>query len=314
MAGSVSTLQDQPSPITSLKIILQSSGGSNYGSGGGIYVYSSAGTHIQSNKIHGNDAHINGLGTGGEIYIQSSGGNIVVSDNEIYNNENDSTSVYDHGGIGIAVSSNAGQVLIQQNMIHDNYGPNYWGTGIAVMGCDNSVVVERNQIINNQGSGAIQVITSIPIIQQNIIINPDNSAGFDHGVYFGGTGVIRNNIIADHEIYGININGYNGVYLASVLHNTISHTNYGVNIEGNATVTVDRCIISDQATGVGVAGGPNTSLTVSNTLFHANTSDGITGTNPLTGDPLYKDPENNDYHLLWGSAAIDRVTSGRDRQ
>lgn len=41
------------------------------------------------------------------------------------------------------------------------------------------------------------------------------------------------------------------------------------------------------------------------TLFDAVTNPGISGTNPLDGDPRFVDPAGGDYHLGAGSAAID---------
>jgi hypothetical protein len=95
-------------------------GMSNYGGGGGIYMYGSSGAVIQSNKFYRNDSHLNGKGNGGGIYIVSSGGNLVINENEIYNNEDSSITAYEHSGVGILIYYNTGQILIHGNYIHDN--------------------------------------------------------------------------------------------------------------------------------------------------------------------------------------------------
>ncbi len=45
-------------------------------------------------------------------------------------------------------------------------------------------------------------------------------------------------------------------------------------------------------------------------MFYNNLADGVTGSNPLAGDPNFKSPINYNYHLNRGSQAIDRLASG----
>jgi hypothetical protein len=283
---------------------------SNYGGGGGIYMYGSSGAVIQSNKFYRNDSHLNGKGNGGGIYIVSSGGNLVINENEIYNNEDSSITAYEHSGVGILIYYNTGQILIHGNYIHDNNpnGDAYWGIGVELLQCDASVILEQNQIIDNEGSNALHIEKSVATIQQNTIINPDITVGI---MLFGapstgGTVVIRNNIIADN-VFNVYINGYDEIFTINMFYNTISNANTGIYILKNANVVVDSSIISNHSTGISVGAGSGITLNVYNTLFDGNSDNGVIGTNPLYGDPLYVNPTGYDYHVRWGSAAIDRL-------
>jgi len=288
-------------------------GASSAGGGGGIYVYRSESVVIRSNKIHSNDAHINGYGSGGGILISwVVGGTVEISDNDIYTNEDDSTITYNHDGNGIAVFEIYGSVVIKNNRIHDNNPDDwsFWGNGISFHGCNNSVVVENNQILNNTGAGAVYFFRAVPVIRANTIINPESVYGIlIVGVYpYGGTGSIVNNFIARHEIDNIFISGMEGIYPVSIIHNTISDADYGIRINDNANVTFDAGIISNHSiSGIYKRSDPTITLNVANTLFFENLSDGITGSNPLFGDPLFVSPAGYDYHVRWGSAAIDRL-------
>ncbi len=285
-------------------------GMSNYGGGGGIYIYGSNGAIIESNEFYRNDSHLNGKGNGGAVYIVSSGGTVEISDNDIYENEDSSTTSYDHSGVGILIYYNTGQILIHGNNIHDN-NPNdedYWGIGVELVACTDSVILEQNRIISNNGSNAIHLEQSVATIQQNTIINPDLIVGIllSGAPSTGGTVVIRNNIIAENSI-NVYITGDSEIYTVNMFYNTISNATSGIFIANNADVVVDSSIITNHGTGITVGAGPGIILNVYNTLFNGNGDNGVIGTNPLYGDPLYADPTDHDYHVRWNSAAIDRL-------
>jgi hypothetical protein len=47
----------------------------------------------------------------------------------------------------------------------------------------------------------------------------------------------------------------------------------------------------------------SSSIVADHTLFWAKTHDGVEGTNPVLGDPVFVDSEGGDFHLSIGSAA-----------
>ena len=291
---------------------------SSFGGGGGIYILQSAGTLVRWNQIYDNDSHINGEGFGGGIYIHNSGGKTTVMDNEIYSNEGSSTSYYSHQGAGLSIFGNTGQVQIFRNNIHGN-NPNdesYSGGAIHTQYCDNTLLIDENLIVDNFGDSAINIGYSAPTIQQNTILNPESSIGLRLFGLFPvmpvQSVIVNNNIIASNDSRNIEISGNSGApIVVDLIHNTLSHSHYGIYVEFAATVNFDRGIVSNHETaGIYITTDPEISLTVTNTLFHGNISDPVTGTNPLSGDPLYHSPTAGNFHIRRGSAAIDRVTDG----
>jgi hypothetical protein len=292
------------------------------GAGGGIYVYRSAGTLIRANEIFSNDAHVNGLGEGGAVYFFESGGKTTAMENEIYRNEDSSTSYFNHSGIAFYVISNTDQIQIYDNDIHDNNPASETYSGVAVLCqyCESNMLIDENHIYDNNGVSAISSGYGNPTIQQNTIINKGIQVGIDlHATDIiphtpGLFALVANNIIADHTDYNIRIHtGLTEENHTQLIHNTLVDSDYGLYISMNDTSTVsfDRGIIS----GAGVVGiyqepGPLVAPLVSHTLFDNNTADGIVGDFPLYGDPLFVDPDVGNFHLQAGSAAINVVTDG----
>jgi hypothetical protein len=288
------------------------------GAGGGIYILQSAGTLVRWNQIYSNDSHINGEGAGGGIYIIDSGGKTTIMENDIYENEDSSSTSFSHTGIGIFILDNIDQVQIYDNQIHDNNpdGWVYYGSAITTQYCDNKTLIDENNIFDNIGYSVVNASYSSPVIQQNTIINPD--AGY--GIFVGRsvltdpiqTTLIYNNIVAYHDYGNVYILGSTSENTDIVLRfNTLSNSDYGLYIENGGNVTFDRGIISDHTDyGIFSTGDPDMYLAVTNTLFDDNTVDGVMGSNPFYGDPAFIDPAGYDFHLLGSSAAINTVTDG----
>jgi hypothetical protein len=91
---------------------------------------------------------------------------------------------------------------------------------------------------------------------------------------------------------------------AALWHNTVDGDNRGIYFTGTAMIDMVNNIISNHSTiGIEVAGGA-TPL-VDHTLFYNNGTDGYTGINSLTGDPLYKNRAMGNLHIWCTSAARD---------
>jgi hypothetical protein len=289
---------------------------SNYGGGGGIYVLDSNGTLIGWNKIAFNNSNEEGPGWGGGIYIHESGGKTSILDNEIFNNEDTTHNSSDRSGAGIQVYSST--IQIHGNFIHDNNpnGNSNWSAGIGLQYVDNTCWIDENRILDNHGDNAITASYSTPVIQQNTIINPDAGTGVYIAGYYGVVAeksLLYNNIIAGNGFYNLYITGFSGNVIAvEIKYNTLSHADYGIFIEGDANVSLDRSILSNHLIqGIYMVSDPENSITASNLLFYGNTSNfnpTVSVTNPLSGDPAYVDPVAGNFHIRWNSAARDAVS------
>ena len=290
---------------------------SELGGGGGIYVKESSDVTIFGNQIHDNNSNTWGEGWGGGIYFHDSGGDCELAENEVYNNDLVADADDDHFGSGIMLVSNVGPVEINNNFIHDNSLDelNFYGTGIGCQYCSDEVIIQGNQIINNKGSSALSLSYASPLVQQNTIINPQAESGISFGPkYLEGSINISNNIVAGHEFYNLRATLYTGQSTTvTMLHNTLADAPFGLSIYsfGTGSIEFSNSIVSGHSdTGVAQTGNMALVLVMNNVLFHANTLDGITGTDPLTGDPNFKSPISYNYHLNRGSQAIDRLASG----
>ncbi len=291
--------------------------GSGRGGGGGIYLLESNGSLIFDNQVYNNTSNSVGEGWGGGIYIHESGDETILDDNDVYDNDISSNDT-PHYGSGVMLAMNTGPIDVINNRIHDN-GQNstfYEGVAIGCQYCTNQVTIQSNQLLDNEGNSAVALGYSSPWVQQNTIINP----GAITGIFFGSSTAgqtlnLFNNIIARHDYYNIyGIIASTGSTTVTMMHNTLADASIGMHLQsssglGSFTITFTNGIVSGHSeTGIS-SSGPLT-LVVSDTLFNDNLADGVTGTNPLAGNPNFKSPINYNYHLNRGSQAIDRIASG----
>ncbi|MBN2258674.1 MAG: right-handed parallel beta-helix repeat-containing protein [Anaerolineaceae bacterium] len=287
------------------------------GGGGGIYLLDSEGAIIVGNEIHGNNSNPAGEGWGGGIYIHNSRYQTYVESNDIHNND---SSIIDeaHIGSGIAINNNLDGIEVTNNQIHDNgqASLSYNGSAIFCQYCSNQVNIESNQMLDNHGDNALALSYSSPLVQLNTIINPGSNTGFYFGSGAAGQIInVFNNIIARHA--ETNIHGAQTSFTntsMTLFHNSLADAPIGISIEnspglGSLFLQFSNGIVSGHSvTGISTS-GPVT-LVVTNTLFHANEADGVTGSDPFFGDPAFKSPVTYNYHLSRGSQAIDRIASG----
>jgi parallel beta-helix repeat protein len=291
---------------------------SELGGGGGIYVKESSDVTVFGNQIHDNNSNTWGEGWGGGIYFHESGGDCELAENEIYNSDLVVDMDDYHYGSGIMLMMNTAQIEVINNQIHDNgqIDPSYQGSAIGCQYCTNQVTIQSNQLLDNEGDSALMLSYSSPLVQQNTIINPGASAGIFFGSNSTGQALnLFNNIITRHDnynIYGMMTSMTNTS--VTMMQNTLADASIGMRLEsspglGSFSILFTNGIVSDHSdTGISSA-GPLT-LIVSDTLFYNNLANGVTGSNPLAGNPNFKSPVNYNYHLNRGSQAIDRIASG----
>jgi uncharacterized repeat protein (TIGR01451 family) len=125
---------------------------------------------------------------------------------------------------------------------------------------------------------------------------------------------LLNNLVADNQasIGGSGLSVFESP--SRLLHNTIARNTggdgSGVHVASNSTAELVNTILVGQR--IGVYASSSSSADMEGTLWGsgtwANTMDRagpITHTDDQTGDPAFVDPDNGDYHIGVGSAAID---------
>ncbi|MCP4634302.1 MAG: T9SS type A sorting domain-containing protein [candidate division Zixibacteria bacterium] len=269
-----------------------------WGLGGGIYCADSSNPIIKFNQIRGNRA---GLGAG--IYCESS--TPVIDNNVIFENV-----VIDPMGGGGGIYCWNSSPIITNNIIRDNWGAGYEGNGGGIY-CTRSVPVIKNNIISGNtatwgggitlGEGTI-ICEDVPSVSGNTIV--DNFASMLGGGIFctEANYYMMNNVIARNEggFYGgglyfdnTDINLYNNVFYGN-----IASFGGGVYGEMYSTLTfVNNIFWADSARGSG--NEFYFEYGVQALVSYTNIRDTLwPGEGNINEEPLFRDPENNDFHLM----------------
>jgi len=335
---------DEGSPTFSENIIRGNHASiKGYGLGGGLYL-DEAPAHLSNNQIIENIAMDENVGSaglsgfGGGLYLENS--SAILTGNLISGNRGSVATIYGEGrGGGVYILGASPQLTA--NQITDNLAANaYYDTGFGggVYLESSGATLTRNLIDGNTASsidngygGGIYTRGwhgAAPVLDGNVITNNTASFhslvndGFGGGVAvyrFGETVpvILRNNVIANNDAddfgSGLWVGGNYETQPVGVLleHNTFANNQNGdaaISLQYALTLQMTNNIISGH--NLGVFAMEDGTVTMDGTLWHQNTADTggagtITHTNDLTGDPLYADAANFNYHLTSGSAARD---------
>ncbi len=291
------------------------------GCGGGIYA-ANANPIISNNIISGNigSSHPDGYGWGGGIYLKAAGPGTRIISNTITNNIANNTYVGHGGGILLYCS---GETLIANNHIVENFASTVIaGVGGGIAGQHSSPLIYANTITENvaRDGGGLYFQAGYPVLDSNAI--KENVGMLGSGIHFWVSRMftVTNNIIGKNSSSsdrygggGIWIDGYSSDIGSKgiLLNNTIAQN--GINAEGEgiwvgaySSITLTNNIIVSQTVGLTNTAPYSSVVTARYNLFWANNNDPITGTNAVLGDPALVDALNNDYHLIFNSAAIDQ--------
>jgi uncharacterized repeat protein (TIGR01451 family) len=285
--------------------------------GGGVYVVTATVT-ISNNRVFGNTAYRRG----GGLYL-------VVSDATLSGNIITSNSAGIGGGLFL-LDSNA---TLSGNTITNNNAED--GGGLYLVYSDATLsgnIVSSNTArgINwpNGIGGGLYLLESDAILSGNTISGNSARQGGGLYLYFHSNATLINNVVADNRA---NEKG-NGLHIhfasfPRLLHNTIANNTGGdgsgiyvtcYDWGGDATVAMTDTILVGYSVGISVT--ENNTVTINGVLWHntpVTISRSVTGSvnvqNQYTGDPAFVDPDNGDYHIGPGSAAIDAgVDAGVD--
>ena len=279
------------------------------GYGGGICGSFATGTIIFGNLIISNTASLGERGMGGGIHLNYPY-EVLVESNQILSNTatTHDTLVGWGGGIAVGGSGAAGTIVgnhIQGN--RTNSGGSGQGAGIYQWYGFSHYA--DNNVTSNYGSHAVYLGHSHARFDSNLVVDNDTYTGIQLVSGSESSLTMTNNIIANSGDRSLSVYAYDGAPLtATLLHNTLagSGTGYGVFIgSGYVTLTLTNTIVTSHTWGITNTVPASSSVFAEHTLFWANQFDGIGGTNPVDGDPVFVDPNDGNYHIGPGSAAID---------
>jgi len=311
--------------ISNCEISLNSS--PNYG-GGAALVSSSvqfAGNHISTNNsiMGGGVASLLGYNniisntftnnTGGGLYL---GGEFTVQTGNEHVIGN--TFEANTGGLGAGIELwFAPPAIISSNTLLNNTADQ--GGGIYSFHSDPTL--SGNRILANQANrgGGLYLLQYFGIMDSNVVAsNTADSAG---GFYLdGGAPTVSNNIITDNhsESYagGMAIDiSHHACFMNNTIANNTGGDGIGITVMSNSQVTFTNTIIVSQSVGIDVSSASNgNTVFMEGTLWGsgiwANGQDWVgdiiyTGTVNVWGDPGFVNPDQGDYHIHQGSAALD---------
>jgi hypothetical protein len=306
-------------------------GVTNTGCGGGIYA-AEAEVLIDSNKILNNKAN-DGKGNGGGVHLENASGTIARNNlfqgNQakkaggglsLYGSASTPPKIEDKnrfiqnsaaagGAIGFYEQTNP---TIQDNLF-DNNSEQIWGGSIYGTG---PAAIARNLFQNHLGRSVVFLNGFQGNFESNRLLNNNTLAGLNLIDGAPPYPIVSNNIFArSGTSYALGAGGetINSNLNAVLEHNTLVGEGIGTGIlaGGFCNLSVNNNIISGYPTGIGIT-DPPAAVTARHTLFDSSVTtqgNNVNFINSLVGDPGFKNPAADDFHIRFTSAARDAGTS-----
>jgi parallel beta-helix repeat protein/predicted outer membrane repeat protein len=276
------------------------------GSGGGIYCNNSD-PGIQKNIVADNWSPGVEVGAGGGIYCGNS--NSFIGDNIIIGN---SATGLIGGGAGGGIFCIDSDLFIINNTINGNFAGSQGG---GIYGFNSSITVNTNEIINNMADetgGGIYLFESdsVTLFGNRITLNNASKGG---GIYLA----LSNSILSNNIFYNNSAGYYGGAICcehsdATILNNTIykNSAQFGGGIFTFYTsypIITNTIFWADSAAlGGDEIGGDDASWP---TITYCDIKGVVwPGDGNIDADPLFRDPDNGDFHLM-SIACDDSVDS-----
>jgi hypothetical protein len=283
--------------------------GSNSASGGGICVVYGHGTVITDNLIANNYASQGMRGMGGGIHLYFPYDVQVVSNRLIGNVSTTGIAAPGWGG-GIAIGGSGAVATISGNRIEGNRTNGSSSLGAGIYDSRSPSNITGNYVTGNAGEAAVHLESyEGGRLEANQVISNSTDIGILLAYGSGQTPILVNNVVASSGETSVRVRALSGDPLAaSLLHNTLAGAGTGTGVDvatGYVTLELTNNVVVSHASGIFNVDPVNSTLTADHTLFWNNGDNGIVGTNPVYGDPVFLDPVGGDYHVGPGSAAVD---------
>ena len=284
--------------------------GGNSASGGGLCLAWANGSVISGNLIISNTASPGNRGKGGGIHLYFPYNVLVVSNQILSNTATTHNSFYGWGG-GIAVDGSGAVATIRDNLIAGNRTNGVGGgQGAGIFNWYSWSHFVGNRVVGNYGSQAVYLGYygyGQARFEANQVIDNSTDAGVKVANGIAGSTLV-NNVIARSGGKTLLFSTYSsGAPLTvTLVHNTLigAGSGSGVYVEtGYVTLFLTNTLVVSHTWGISNTFPASSTVSADYTLFWANEQDGITGTHPVYGDPVFVDPGG--YHLGLGSAAVD---------
>jgi len=308
--------------LTNVKFISNTS----FDGGGGIFASMAdvAGGYFENNSTSGLDLGIGVYGAGGGIYAIT----LTLTDTQFVSN----SAIFGGGASGFISRVSGGQFernmalvqdggglfagyLVMSNTLFVSNTAATWGGGAYVF--DGAAIMggrfESNQATS--GGGIATAANSFSLTGTEFLHN--SAVG-----YGGGAAIQANGARLVNALFAGNLSGFQGAALylvgsgrADVIQTTIAdrvRNSQTAILNLGTALHVTNTIIANHLIGIYGSNnytGTTTFATEDYNLFYGNVTNtvGVTmGTHSLIGDPRFIDPAHSDYHLAFGSAAIDR--------
>lgn len=216
------------------------------------------------------------------------------------NNEIISNHIYDVGvktrtGYGMYVHGN--NMIIRGNQVENAYGYGiHFYSGQPGTGAHQNAIIEDNIVFSNGHADYLFRDSGGNLISKVL--------GDGILVWVGSQHQVRNNLVYDNFVVGINVNADNSLIVNNTVYN--SKGSSGLYIYDNRGVAVKNNLLFNNPIGDLYYGLGNSACT--NNLYITKTGSGGCQQS-IQQDPLLADPANSDFHLTASSPAIDAGTT-----
>jgi hypothetical protein len=285
------------------------------GIGGGIYAYGSPAIKILDNEIYANSASSSlSRGLGGAIYLNTCEGAPKIMGNNFWFNRAALSPFFGEGAtIGV---ENSETVTISGNLFYmNNLDGNSNLNGTAIISLSSSLNILDNIFGENVNGSVVFLQDSSTNMQRNNLDNPDANYGLE---IERGDAFVANNIIVEHKSSNVDVFGSTeGIAYVSFFFNTVAFSgtagaDHGYVIGDYVIGVFSHGIVANQTQGF-YSSLVTGSLEIGYNLMHNNYLNyggnlGSTGYihHTFSGDPLFVNPANGNYHIQFYSAARDK--------